>query len=120
VLTHAAEDDAGADIRVAAVLLKALGDLRRELTRRREHESTRRGAPSPLDARADEPFEDGEGEGGRLAGARLRATEQVLSLENVGNRLRLNGGRAMVALVAKGSEEGGVKTEVFEFIDDQR
>ena len=60
-------------------------DLRRELSRRRQHERARRPR-----GRADEPVKNGQEERRGLAAARHRAGEEVAALDRRGNRVGLN------------------------------
>src|SRR5699024_6259202 len=66
------------------VTLERLGDLDRELARRRQHERLR------FRLRAVEPREDRQRERGGLAGAGLRLTEQVAAFEQRRDRRGLD------------------------------
>ena len=102
VLADAAEDDRGPQRAAATVGVEAVVDLRRELARRRDHEHAR-GAP----ARASiEALEDGQRERCGLAGARLRASEQVAPCEHVRDGLDLDGRRHLVARLVNRGERG--------------
>src|SRR5690606_37603189 len=59
-------------------------------------------------------LEDGKGEGGCLAGARLGEAEKVPTIKKGGNRLGLNGGRMGVTRVPKGADERFGNAEIRE------
>ena len=59
-----------------------------------------------------EALEDGQHEGGRLAGARLGAGQQVTPREDMRNGLALDGGRLGVAGVRDSAEQVGRQPEV--------
>ena len=61
-----------------------------------------------------EPLEDGQDEGGRLAGARLGACEDVAAGEDERDGLGLDGGGLGVALVRDSAEELGRQPELIE------
>ena len=96
-LAHTTEDHGMADLEIAAIGGKALADLDGQL------------AGGGKDQRADGPFglrrfrrqllQDRDGEGGRLACAGLRATQQVAALYQVRNGLCLDGGGVGVAFL---------------------
>ena len=103
----AAVDRDDPDAELLAVLVDRLGDLHRELARRREHErpSDALPRPSPGDAAAvdraagravlveadGEPLEDRQRERGGLAGAGRRLGEQVLARQQRRDRRRWTG-----------------------------
>ena len=87
-------------LEVPGVRLHGLGDLDRELARRREHEQLRLGALH-VDA-----AEQRQRERGRLAGAGLRLTEHVAALEQRRDRGLLDRRRRFVADGAHGREHG--------------
>src|SRR5262249_9771165 len=101
--THAAEDNDGACAGVLAVRARALGYLSRELTRGSEHERARRA----LRARLTELLKNRQDEGGRFAGAGLRAREHVATGEHGRNGLGLNGSRRGVALLGHCTQQLG-------------
>jgi len=53
------------------------------------------------------PLEEGKGESGRLAGARLSGPEQVASREDDRNGLGLDGGGFAVTLLRDGAQQLG-------------
>jgi hypothetical protein len=59
-------------------------------------------------------LQDGDGEGGGLAGAGLCATQQVAALDQVRDGLRLDGGRVGVAFGLKGFQNGLDEPQVVE------
>jgi len=71
-------------------------------------------------ARAGEPLENRQGEGRRLAGARLRATDEVPAFEHRGNGARLNGSWPIVILFAQGAQKRGAEPEPVEVLADAR
>ena len=95
---HAAEDDGDGRLLVLAVVAHALLDLCSELARRREDQRAHgvaRLAGGGL--RQREPMQDRQYEAGGLAGAGLRAGEQVAAGEHQRNRLLLDRGGLRVA-----------------------
>ncbi len=99
---------------MAAVGAEALGDLARELARRREHQHAAAFARSRTPARG-EPVQDGQREGRGLAGARLGDAEQVGALENGRNGLRLDGSWSCIAFAVERLEKGCGEAEFGEF-----
>ena len=89
-LAHAAEDDRVAYAQILAVLVKALLDLQGQLPGGGQHQGADGGVL--LVHTAVEPLQNGNGEGRRLAGARLGAADQVSALQHRGDSLGLNGG----------------------------
>ncbi len=86
---------------MAAVGLEALGDLQRQLAGGGEDERARAALlGGALGAR--QTIEDRQRERGGLAGAGLRAAEDVAAGQQVRDRLRLDGGGRLVA----GAEDG--------------
>src|SRR6516162_1649579 len=79
-MRDAADDDADARARELAIGAEAVGDLRRELTRRREHERPhsrwRRAA-----AIGEKAVQDRQSESGGLARAGLGNAEQIAALQ---------------------------------------
>ena len=77
-----------------AVAGRLLGDLLRELARRREHQDARRRHPvacrSGAYAGCGEPLERRQHECRRLAGAGLRGADEIAPREQQGNRLCLD------------------------------
>ena len=90
------------------VLLEGLGHLDGELARRREDQRLRR-ALLDVDFR-----EDGQREGGRLAGAGLRLAEQVRAAEHHRDGLRLDGRGRLVADVVEGGDNGVAQAQLGE------
>ena len=90
-----------------ASAVEILGDLRRELARRRQHQRARRAARP-----ADQLMQDRQQERGRLAAAGHRAGEQIASLERRRNRFSLDRCRTGEAEILESPEEVGMKLEV--------
>ena len=90
-----------------------LGDLHRELTGRREDERPHRmaGRREGRVRVGPEALEDGEDEGGRLAGPGLGRAHDVATLEDERDRLDLDGRGRGEALVGNGAEEFGRQAE---------
>ena len=86
-------------------------DLHRQLPRRCDHQHTGAAALSGSGWRGDFG-EDGQGECGRLAGARLGNANQVATGENLGNGLCLNRRRLGVAGFLDGFQDVGIKAKV--------
>src|SRR5690606_31246551 len=98
---------------VRAVRGDAIRDLRRELAGRRQDQR----ADAPLarrPRRGREPLEDRQRERGGLAGAGLRAREEITAFEHVRDRGGLNWRRGAVAAVGDGPNQPGRKTERIE------
>jgi hypothetical protein len=94
---------------VAAVAepVELLADLERQLPRRGEDERAGAGLPG-------EPVDDGEEEGGGLAGAGRRGADDVAPLERGRDRLRLDGGRVLEPGAGQGAERLGGELQVCE------
>ena len=87
-------------------MLEVLDDLRRQLARRGEDQST--GLPA---AAGEQPVEDGQHEGGGLAAAGHGAGEQVAAGEAGGNAVALDGRRLGEARVGHAAQEVRMKIE---------
>ena len=96
--------------RLAAIGFEALGNLRCQFSCRRQNEHTRALALGGTTV-GGEPVQDRQREGRRLSGARLRDTQQVLSLQNAWDGLRLNRGRRRVTLRVKRLKQCGVQSK---------
>jgi hypothetical protein len=86
---------------VLAVVAHALGDLRRELARRRNDQRAHRmarGRGAGIGVRR-QPLQQRQGEARGLAGAGLGATHDIEALQDHGDGLRLDRGRLGVALL---------------------
>ena len=81
-------------------------DLDDKLAGRCNHE----GADSPGGA-GGKDREDRQGEGGGLTGTGLGDPDQVTTLEDKGNRRRLDRGRFGVTRLLDGFQNGGIKAE---------
>src|SRR5690606_35084709 len=90
-----------------------LGDLPGQLARRGEHEHAAR-LERRLPPCVAQPVDRGQHEGRRLAGARLRDSEQVAPFEYRRNGLRLDGRRRVVTLQVERLEDGLREPELFE------
>ena len=101
----------GAQLQVFAVVARALGDLRGEFARRREHQRARRAAGA-VRRIGREPLQNRQHEAGGLAGAGLRAGEHIAARENRGNRLQLDGGRRVVAFIGDSTQQFGQEPEI--------
>ena len=112
-LADAAEDDERAQVGVTAVGAGAVGDLRRELARRAQHQHARRAA-----LRGAEQLQQRQHEARRLAGAGLRAGEDIAAREHRRDGLGLDGGRRVVALVGDGAQQPGLEPEIGELHGD--
>jgi len=76
--------------KIAAVGGEAFADLRGQLARGRQHQSAR-SAQTFAPRRASQTGQDGDGKGRGLAGAGLRAAEQIAAGQKERNGLRLDG-----------------------------
>ena len=108
---HAAEHLVGAQLHVLAVVARALGHLRGELAGRRQHQRTRRAAGA-VRLIGGEALQNGQHETGGFAGAGLGAGEHIAAGKHGGNRLQLNGGRRVVALIGDSTQQFGQKPEI--------
>ncbi len=107
----AAEDGGRADGPMTAVGTDAGLDLHGQLPGGNEHEDA--DATTALCARrVVEALKDGQHEGGRLAGPRLGAGQQVTSGKDDRNRLALYGGRLGVAGIRNCAEQVGRQPEL--------
>ena len=104
----AAEDLQHAQRHILAVIAGALGDLRRELASRGEHQRTRRALAR---GGLGKPLQNGQHEACRLAGAGLGAGEHIAACEDRGNGLELNGGGSVVTLIGNGTQQFGLEPE---------
>ncbi len=93
---------------MSRVRLHRLGDLDRELPRRREHEQLR------LRALQVEPTQERQSERRGLAGAGLGLPEHVPAFQKRRNRRPLDGRRRLVADVANRGEYGFREPEIVE------
>ncbi len=109
-LAHAAVDHGVAKLEVAAVSLRALADLGRQLAGGREHQRSH----GAVAVGAREPLEEREHEGSGLARARLSGAEQVLTCCDGRDGLELDGGRCGVAFVGHRSQKGSGEAEIGE------
>ena len=103
----AAEDRRGRERRVHGEGGQVLGNLRRELARRRQHQRARRAARP-----AHQLVQDRQEKRGGLAAAGHRAGEQIASLERGRNRFGLDRCRTGEAEILESPEEVGMKLEV--------
>jgi hypothetical protein len=93
---------------VLAVGVRRLRDLDRELARRCQHQRLELG---PADV---ETLEDGQREGGGLAGSRLRLADEVAPAQERRDGAALNGGRRFVAELRQRRQDGRAETELGE------
>ncbi len=112
---HAAEHDRDTEAEVLAIDLEAVGDLGGQFARRRQDQGAR-GARHRLDAVLGQTVQDGQGEGGGLAGTGLGDTQQVGTLHHVGNGLGLDGGRLLIARRFQRGEKAVVEAQGLESV----
>jgi len=98
-------DGGRAQFRGRAVRLERLVDLKRQLARGDKDQAARLARMNRSGGAQQQTVHHRQRECGGLARARLRARQQVASAEDDGNRLRLDGSRAVVALPGKRSTE---------------
>ena len=113
LLSHAAEDNGGAQGQVLAVGFEALLDLEGQLPGGGEDEGA--DIPGPHHHVGVEPLEDRGGEGAGLARAGLGAAQHVPALEGGGDGLALDGGGLGVALGRQCLEDRGDQPQLIEF-----
>ncbi len=90
-----------------------VGDLLGQLTGRHEHEPARRTGPTGVDTRGD-PGQHRQAERQGLAGAGLRASEDVASGERIGHRARLDRERRLDAAGGERGDDRSGKAELGE------
>ncbi len=115
-LADAPEDDGARDAGVPAVGLETLGDLSGEFASGGEDERAGEGVPSAglVGREGAETREEGEGEGGGLAGAGLGDAEEVAAVEDGRDGSGLDGRGGGVGLFGEGAEDEGIKGEGIE------
>src|SRR5690348_2990406 len=91
--------------------MECLGDLHRELARGDEDENRGSGRPG---RGGEESLEERDREGGGLAGAGGRLTQEVAAGQEVGNRLALDRRRLLVTEGGETFDEQGGDAEVGE------
>ena len=108
VHTHATKNHGGRHFQVFAVSLDRLFDLCGQFAGRRQHQCSDTEAAEFVFAGLTlaQLVQHGEHKGGCLAGSRLGAAQQVVSLKDHGDRLRLNGGGCLVTLLKHGFNNG--------------
>ena len=102
----AAEHLIGSQRHVLAVIARALRNLSGEFTRRSENQRARRAAGA-VRSISRETLQNGQYKACRLAGAGLRARENVASRKYRGYRLNLNGRRGVVAFIGDSTQQFG-------------
>ena len=108
---HAADEERDGQAVIGAVAVEVLLDLRGEFARRLEDEGARHARPG---AALLEQRQHRQDEGGGLAGAGLGDAEHVAALQDVRDRLGLDGRGRRVAGRLHGGENFGRKSEVGE------
>ena len=110
-LVHSAEDHRLAEVQVSPVGRETVADLDRQFAGRgqRQHEGVIGRCLAVVRAEA---IEDGDGEGGGLAGARLGTAQHVTSPQCRGNRLGLDRRGGLVLLIGKCLSQGCDEIEV--------
>ena len=109
---HAADGERdGERADVAAVGAEAVGDLRGQFARRREHQHAAGFlvGPQPL---GGEVIEDRQREGGRLAGAGLRDADDVAALHGEGNGLGLDRGGSEIFFFRESADDRLYEAEI--------
>ena len=101
----ATDDRMDLEARQRAVILRALGDLASQFTRRGEHQHAA-GFERRLLVGFAQPVDAGQHEGGGLAGAGLRDTHQVAPFENGRDRPFLDRRGSGIALEVKRLKDG--------------
>ena len=96
-LAHPAEDRGAADASLLAEGDERLVNLQGQFAGRGQDEDAH--GPALRNRSLDHALQQGQREGGRLAGAGLGQTEDILAVEDRGDGLNLNGGGGNVAAV---------------------
>ena len=114
-MRHAAEHDRDLQAKSIGQVAEALGDLAREFTRRAQHEHARAasGRRAPV---GDDPVEDRQGEGRRLAGPGLSDANEIPALHQRRDCLELNWGRMRKAKFGQRNIEGRGEAEPVKII----
>ena len=112
-MRDAADDNAHSGTHDGAIGAETVRDLRGELARRREDQCARCMGNGPL-TRLDHAVENWQREGGGLARAGLGDPEQIATLHQGWDRLRLNGGRGVVTGAVQRLKENIGKAEIRE------
>ena len=103
LLADAAEHDRAAQLEVTPVGAEAVADLDGELARRREHKHVRPSAAMIGSLR--KPLQDGQREGGGLAGAGLRQAEEVTAGQDGRDGLGLDGRRRDIVFLGQRAQQ---------------
>ncbi len=105
---HAAEDHRGLDVQMLAIGAHGFLDLGGQFACRGEHQGAHAAAAEAAGGGAAglQALQHWQREGGRLAGAGLRAGQQVVACQHGGDGLGLDGSRAVVALFLHGTQNG--------------
>ena len=99
---------------VPGVTAQAVVHLQGELARRRQHQRARTARSLAVRRPAGEVLQQGQAEGGGLAGAGLGAGDEVVAGQGERDRLVLDRGGRGVAGVGKGAQQGRAEPEGFE------
>ena len=110
-MANAADDRGHADLREAAVGAEGFRDLGDQLAGRGQHQRAAHGR-AVRDGVGEHALDDGEREGGRLAGAGLGDAEQVAAFEQGRDGLGLDRGGDRVALLVERAQDGPGKAEI--------
>ena len=112
LLPHAAENDAGGERQVLPVAFKVFKDLQRQFARRGKNQGADGTPARVLLALLAQALQDGQGERGGLAGARLGAAQHVAPRQNGRNGLALDGCGLVVAHVAHSGQQGRNQVQI--------
>lgn len=107
----AAEEGGDAQVRWQTVGRQRLVNLERELARRHEHQAARLTHPGRTAAADQQAIDHRQAERGSLAGAGLRACQQIAAAEDDGDRRELNRRRRGVAEPGERVRERGREPE---------
>ena len=99
-------------VEVSGVVLNVVADLRSELARRRQHETTN--GSVARGGRRGHVLQDGQQERGRLPGPGLRDPQHVPSIEKRRDGLCLNGRGGLVVLLCDGAQQWLDQVEIVE------
>jgi hypothetical protein len=101
----------GAKWQVPAVVTNTVANLGGKLSRRRKYEGT---YPPPVHGAVLQSLQQRQGKAGRLAGARLGACEDIVTVENEGYCLLLDRGRLPVTLFIDRTQQFGREAKLIE------
>ena len=111
VNTHTTENHQRTNVQVAAVFANVFANLRGQLTGWGQDQRTHRATALHVRLTRNQRLQQRQGKTCGFAGTGLRARHQISALQYSRNRLLLNGGGFLVALLSNGTQNFGVQSE---------